>query len=176
MGEVQLLLCASNADVEQAPLLFQFRRIVEGLREREQAIFEARQKDDRILQPLGVVKGHQSHRVGRWIQSIGARYQHRPLQKMVEGRQAYFTAIVDHSLCSAIDQSADVLDPVARRFRAFRVQILDVTNLGDQLLEQDGSLAQFRSQSREVGERLFCRRSQRFVEVFARRDLREGDS
>ena len=77
---------------------------------------------------LGVVQRHQRHGVGRWVELIGAGDEHGALQEVIERRESHLAAVVDHGFRGAVDERADVLDPVARLFRPFGAQIVAVTD------------------------------------------------
>ena len=83
MRDEQFRLSPGDSNVEQAPFLFEFRRIVERLREWEQAVFEPSEKDYWIFQSLGVVQRHQGDRFCRRVHRIGSRHQHRSLEEVI---------------------------------------------------------------------------------------------
>ena len=65
-GQHELCARARHPDVAQAPLFLELLLVVARSRMGEQAFFEAREDDDRKLEPLRAVERHQPHaRVGR---------------------------------------------------------------------------------------------------------------
>ena len=73
MAQVQPLLGARDADVTEAPFLFELVGIAEAAHVREHAVFEADEEHDRVLETLGRVQRHQRDgaRVGVVLVDVG---------------------------------------------------------------------------------------------------------
>src|SRR6266699_5657711 len=108
--------------------------------------------------------------MGRRVESVGASDEHRALQEMIERSQADFASIVNDRLCRTVDERADILNSVPGRFRSFLLEILDVSDLADQLLNQNidarvlGSLAKSVDHAGKIREGFSGRRAQRLLE------------
>ena len=81
VGHEQLLFGPRDPDIAEPALLFQLGLAAHRPEMGEDAFFQARQKDDRKLQALGGVQGHQSHGVCRIFQRVDIGDQGDGLEK-----------------------------------------------------------------------------------------------
>jgi hypothetical protein len=77
---------------------------------------------------------------------------------VVERSETHFPPVVNHRLSGAIDESADILDPVAGGFRSFRLDVIHIADLGNEVLDEHVHARRFRALAQlgddldEIGE------------------------
>ena len=130
-GEDQRVHCARHPHVAETPLLFQFLRIHQRARVREEALFQAGEEDQRELQALGGVQGHERDaRVG--VELVGVRCQCGVIEEVGEGFAA------DLGIVRRIGEFLQVFNPAEGLGRSFGFESLDVAGAIDDEADQLG--------------------------------------
>ena len=128
-GQNQRVHGAGHAHVAEAALLLQLVGIVEGARVGKEALFQAGQKDQRKLQPLGGVQRHQRN-AGLGIELIRIGGQGGVVQELGQRLAAGFGVV------GGVGQLLQVLNAAEGLRRAFGLQGLDVAGAVDEEADQ----------------------------------------
>ena len=111
--------------IAKPPLFLHIIRLQKRPRMRKQALFEAAQKHQRKLQPLGCMQRHQRD-LRPLIVRVGIADQRRMIEKLVQRLAAVLR------IHRRIDQFAQVLNARIRLRRVFLLKLLDVARAVNQ--------------------------------------------
>ena len=127
MGQVQTALRASDADVGQPSLFFQFGGLGQRAGVREHALFHAQQEDVGELESLGRVQRHQHHAVVV-VEVVGVGHQRDLLEELVD----------PGVLAGRPDQLAEVLEATVRLDRCLGFELGEVARHLERVLQHVG--------------------------------------
>ncbi len=130
-GEDERVHGAGHADVAEAALFFEFVGIVESAGVGKEALFQAGEKDQRKLQALGGVQGHQRD-AGVGIELVGVGGQSGVVEEVGQGLAAGFGVV------GGVGQFLQVFNAAEGLRRAFGFQSFDVAGAVDEEADQLG--------------------------------------
>ena len=159
MAQVEALLGAGDADVAEAPFLFELVGIAEAAHVREHAVFQADEEHDRVLEALGRVQRHQRDgalRPGSVLVDVGDERDR--LEERLHAREALRRRRSRRSPCPTppiatrpvqlalvdlvvevarrADELLQVLEAALRLDRALRFELGEVAALGQHRFER----------------------------------------
>ncbi len=130
-GQNQRVHGARHAHIAKPPLFFDVIRLQKSSRVREQPFFQAAEKYQGELQPLGRVQRHQGN-LGSLVVSVGVADQRGMVEKLVQS----FTTIA--GIHGRVDQFAQVLDARVSLGRVFLLEQFDVAGAVDEKFQNIG--------------------------------------
>ena len=190
MAEDEKTLRPGDSDIGETALLLELWGVAEAAHVREHPFFHPDEKDDRKLETLGVVQGHERHRTRR-LHGVDVRNQGRGFEELL---QAPETGHAVPGLIAKIgcrpplfelgrngQQLLKVFHPAERLDRALAFQLCDVSRIvEDRLHDRPGSIGssgdQQVHQGDKLGERVGGSRRKTRVLTGALHCLIEGDA